>query len=243
VHVSATRIFARLEGAEQWLVYSMELSAAGEVAMILPVPVRPGSGDEALRFTSLEGREAFFDVLESLFLVPPPASRSMGHQLMPQARARPLLKVHAVGAFEASYVPSPADFDRLDPRFRLPDAVWSELGDYRDYGFAVFRLRPGPKARIHPMAFRFLTRDPARLFLPTVHIHDGQVHAEARFDHALFYQAPEAAPSDETSPLRPGADKDGIVLEGQPVHRRRLEGNPPNRDTWIPAGPRLAEAS
>lgn len=242
VHVSATRIFARMEGAEQALVYSMELSVAGEVAMILPVPVLPGSGDEALRFQSLEGREAFFDQLEALFVVPPPASRSLGFQLAPQAKARPMLKVHAVGAFEASYVPGPGDFDRLDPRFRLPASVWEELGSYGDYGFAVFQLRPGRKARVHPMAFRFLTRDPGRLFFPTVHVHDGKVHAEARFDHALFYQA-GGEPGDERAPLLPGPDQDGLVQEGQPVHRRRLEGRLPNRDTWIAAGPGLEAAS
>lgn len=242
VHVSGTRIFARLEGAQQWIVYSMELSVAGEVAMILPVPVRPGGGDEALRFTSLEGREGFFDALESLFVVPPPASRSLGFQAPPQAKARPRLEVHAVGAFAASYVPGPGDFDRLDPRFRLPEAVWSDLGDCRDYGFAVFQLRPGRRARVHPMAFRFPTRDPGRLFLPTVHVHDGRVHPEAHFDHALFYQAEEGEAGDERALLLPGPDRDGILAEGRPVRRRQLRGSLPNRDTWITPGPGRAAA-
>ena len=125
-----------------------------------------------------------------------------------------------MGAFAASYVPSPADFDRLDPRFRLPRAVWEALGGYGDYGFSVFQLQPGRKARVHPMAFRFLTRDPSRLFLPTVHVHDGRVRPEAAFDHDLFYQAAEGEAGDEGSLLLPGPDRDGIVAEGRPVRRR-----------------------
>ena len=41
----------------------------------------------------------------------------------------------------------------------------------------------------HPMAFEFPRRDPDTLFFPTVHVHDGRVHAEARFDHSLFWQS------------------------------------------------------
>lgn len=49
--------------------------------------------------------------------------------------------VHDVGDYQASNVPTARDFDRLDPRFRLSDAVRSGHPDYRDRGFAVFKLR------------------------------------------------------------------------------------------------------
>jgi hypothetical protein len=42
------------------------------------------------------------------------------------------------------------------------------------------------------MALRFPTRDPASLFYPTVHVHDGRVKKRAHFDHSLYCQAPEA---------------------------------------------------
>lgn len=143
--------------------------------------------------------------------------------------------VHAVGSFEASFVPSMADWDRLDPRFRLPVDTWARLGDYADWGFAVFRLAPGKQATIHPMAFRFRTRDPRRLFFPTVHVHDGQVHATARFDHWLYYQLadPGHDGGDERSTLTPTADVAGLLAPGVPVRRRALRGRLPNRDTWI----------
>src|SRR5690606_29302944 len=74
VKVSHTRIFARIEGEEQILVYSMSLSAASEVAMVLPLPVKPGVGEGALRFVSLEKYPSFFEDMASGFFVPPPQS-------------------------------------------------------------------------------------------------------------------------------------------------------------------------
>jgi hypothetical protein len=41
------------------------------------------------------------------------------------------------------------------------------------------------------MAFSFPRRDTKALFFPTVHIHDGKVHAKAGFDHALYCQPHE----------------------------------------------------
>ena len=35
-----------------------------------------------------------------------------------------MLQVHEVGDYEASYVPTLADFHRLDPRFRMADEIW-----------------------------------------------------------------------------------------------------------------------
>ncbi len=91
--------------------------------------------------------------------------------------------------YVASFVPSVADFVRLDPRFRLPEVLFDAVPHYADYGFAVFQLAPG-KVTVHPMALRFPTRDPDRLFFPTVHVHDGRFHAKAKFDHALYFQTP-----------------------------------------------------
>src|SRR4051812_41308571 len=113
VHVSATSIFARMDGAEQVLVYSMKLSVAGEVAMILPVPVAPGAGEDALRFVNMEKRPRFFDSLRQLFDIAQPLARKGGLRLGLLPVARPRLVVHEVGAFVASYVPSRDDFDRL----------------------------------------------------------------------------------------------------------------------------------
>jgi hypothetical protein len=246
VRVANTSIFARhLGGGAQALVYAMELTVAGEVAMILPLPVKPGAGEDGAAFVSLEKHAGLFGDLSMLFSVPV--------QTMPRSKGggfgfsfpQPRLKVHEVGSFEASFVPTMADFSRLDDRFRLPESTWRALGAYDDWGFAVFRLKPGKKKRIHPMAFRFTTRDPARLFFPTVHVHDGAVHEEAAFDHALYFQRGEAGEGGALLPeieletgvelglMLPTKDYEGLVAKARSVYRLQLRGRLPNQDTWV----------
>ena len=61
------------------------------------------------------------------------------------------------------------------------------MPDYRRFGFAVFKLKPGAQT-VHPMAFEFPTSLGAQVFSPTVHVHDNKVHARAKFDHVLYCQ-------------------------------------------------------
>jgi hypothetical protein len=229
VHVADTSIFARFLGdGAQGLVYSMELSVAGDVAMMLPLPVLASAGEGAVTFVSFERHPDFFAQMRELF-DPPPSRKSAG---APLAQSLPKLKVHDVGSFEASFVPTMSDFVRLDERFRLPENVWRGVGDYADWGFAVFRLKAGKHKQIHPMALRFQTRDDKRLFFPTVHVHDGKVHAKARFDHTLFYQTREASDGMRAF-MRPSQDYEGLVAKGEHVYRSELRGSLPNRDTWF----------
>lgn len=178
--VTNTSIFARDTGqGGQILVYSMKLWAPEELAMVLPLPIHPNLGDDALHFIDLSSYPWIFAVLDRGFPSAPPfVGRSAG---------RAPLSVVQVGSFEASYVPTIADFNRLDPRFRLPASVWEELPGHASFGFAVFKLRAGAQT-IHPMAFEFPRADPERLFFPTTHVHDGRVHDVASFDHTLYYQ-------------------------------------------------------
>src|SRR5262249_45046878 len=145
-------------------------------------------GESAARFVSLAGYTSFFDDMMGGFVMLPTYAAGSPKGFSLPSFPRPKLVVHTVGAFEASYVPSIDDFDRLDERFRLPTEVWQHLPEYADYGFAVFKLRKARRSRVHPMAFRFVTRNPAALFFPTVHIHDGKVHEAADFDHELYFQ-------------------------------------------------------
>lgn len=186
--VSRTKIFARLVSrTDQVLAYGMRLETPEDVAMILPLPVVPGSGEDAVSFIDLSAYPTLFQDLASGF----PRPRKKSYALSAGAiEPKPALKVQQVGSFEASFVPTIADFERLDKRFRLPDGTWEKIPAYRDYGFAVFKLRKG-KLKVHPMAFRFPSRlaAEARLFFPTVHIHDGLIHSKETFDHQLFAQA------------------------------------------------------
>lgn len=202
VDVANTKIFGRLEAPWQYLAYSMKLSVRQPAAMILPLPVLPGFGDAALEFIDLSGYSEFFDDVDRAF----PAMLSLQPESGGVSRAQglPRLEVHRVGAFEASYVPSLKDFSRLDPRFRLPDKVWEALPMYREDGFAVFQLRRGQGQNIHPMAFRFRTKNLEQIFFPTVHVHDGEVHSREMFDHALYFQLPDDYSGPESDLQRVG---------------------------------------
>lgn len=237
--VRNTRIFARpLAAGRQALVYEMAVEARAEVAMVLPLPVPVGVGEDAVEFVDLSARPRFFAELERLFPMAVSAGPPKRGPAVPQPAT---LTVVEVGSFVASFVPSPADFTRLDPRFRLAPGIVEALG-VGDWGFAVFQLkgeaswvdrvlrRPAP-FHAHPMAFTFPRRAPERVFFPTVHVHDGAVHPRAAFDHTLYCQGVLAGESWEQSDR--GADAAPLVVEGERVWRRMLHGELPNVDVWV----------
>ncbi len=246
-HVSDTNIFARLDGqGRQGLAYQMRFASSQEVAMVLPLPVKPGAGEAAVRFINLQDYEEFFSDLPKGFPETEVAAEAFGIAL--EAVAAPL-EVYSVGSFEASYVPSVDDFARLDERFRLPEAAWSSFPEYKDYGFAVFKLKEGT-AKVHPMAFSFPTALDGLLFFPTVHIHDGVIHAKEAFDHTLYTQG--APPRKMTRLTRIGQSPDkweesakipiqfmkagktqGLVKPDEHLHRLTVKGKFLNQDILV----------
>lgn len=237
VRVSRTRILARsVDAGRQRLAYGMDLDTQQELAMVLPLPVVPRSGDDAVRFIDLSETPRMFDELDALFDFAP--SRAKGG--LPRLQSRKTLVVHEVGAFVASYVPTRADFERLDARFRLPDVLFDAVAHYADYGFAVFQLKAG-KVTVHPMGLELPARSPDKLFFPTVHVHDGRFHAKATFDHTLYYQHPRAPNGpeidtfggDAVSWAKPTKTYAGMLDATRSVVRRTLRGSQPNVDTWI----------
>lgn len=234
--VSSTSIFARSAGQNrQHLAYSMKLSAAQALAMILPLPVPKGAAADAVSWVDLSGYADFFDVLYREFA---PVSKSLSRGA-PQAAANSL-EVVTVGSFEASFVPSIKDFDRLDARFRMPAGVWDKLPAYAAYGFAVFKLKAG-EAKVHPMAFTFPRADSSRLFFPTVHVHDGEVHSTAHFDHALYLQTSNRERQGElmndwqesgrsAGQILDASRARGLVDPAEHVHFRSIQGTQKNED-------------
>ena len=244
--VSETNVFARASGAQQLVVYSMAYAAKSDLAMVLPIPVVPDSPDDALRFISLEKCPDFFAELREGFRprYDPDAVGLLSAHDETETVTR-ILEVHEVGAFEASFVPRPEDFGRLDERFRLPAEIWLELNHYRDWGFAVFKLKPTELARVHPMAFEFPRRDRKRLFFPTLHVHHRRLEKSAEFDHTLYCH-PEPAMNWHLAEW-----EDSVHAAGQFVHcaeaaklldleypcwRVFVDGVRENRDTWIGPG-------
>jgi hypothetical protein len=245
--VADTRIFARRHNSRQFLVYSMTYAADTELAMVLPLPVPPNTPDGGVRFINLERYPRLLDDITKGFA--PIFTRSLGllGGISIPDRA---LAVHDVGNFEASFVPHQRDFDRLDERFRISPVVWDQIPEYHDYGFAVFKLKRTVgwwkrHGRVHPMAFVFPQRDRARLYFPTVHVHDGTFQAEADFDHVLIYQSAEpldvphsfAQKSDAAASAFVDVERThGIVDADQYCWRVFVNGRLLNKDCWLGAG-------
>lgn len=238
--VANTNIFARSsKEGRQFLVYSMTISAREDLAMILPIPVPKESKEAAVRFINLEKYPDFFQDMNKGF--PPPPSRSRNGSSLGLATKSAPLPVVEVGSFEASFVPSVKDFDRLDERFRLPTDVWNKLPRYKNYGFTVFKLKKGAKT-IHPMAFEFPRTKPEKIFFPTVHIHDGKVHDTAIFDHVLFCQRSEADTEpilkweESTQPARffmKIDESQGLLNADAHCYMRAIKGRQKNEDILV----------
>ncbi len=242
-YVGNTQIFCRVgPKGSQVVIYSMDFEADEELAMVLPVPVRAGAVESDLKFINLHAYPEFFGRLEQGFPEPRRPNRSKDGPFGGATAVNRALQVQAIGSFEASFVPSVTDFSRLDARFRLPAGTFDKLPEYADHGFAVFTLRAQARAHVHPMAFAFPTRDPSRIIFPTVHIHDGEFHAEADFDHTLYCQSNSR---DVAMNWRESAfvAKQFInvgrakltVRPGDHVFRRSVVGKRTNEDIAVPA--------
>ncbi len=257
--VGGTKIFGRVDGDRQWLAYGMDFAAREPLAMVLPLPVPAGTPEDGVRFVDLSGYRTFFADVERAFPVFMLPAAKGGPGFRRSAPARPRLTVHEVGDFVASFVPTAADFDRLEPRFRLAPEVIAALTAQQGFGFAVLQLaatgtgwwrRLWRKVRsLAPVALSFPTRDPGRVFFPTVHVHDGAVHDQADFDHMLYWQGgpPErdglvalGQPMSASGPLGRTVDAaraHGLIDPEAPARRRVLFGRLPNRDQWIDLAP------
>lgn len=187
--VEETQIFARLSASgTQFLVYQMKYESKTPNAMILPLPVKTPAKEKSVRFIDLSKYDRFFKDLNRGFpRKPVPPSRAIDSELPLALNGfKKKLVVHEVGNFVASFVPTVDDFGRLDPQFVIPKETWQKIPGYADFGFAVFQLKEGA-GKPHPMAFEFATKS-KEIFFPTVHIHDGEVHAREEFDHVLYMQ-------------------------------------------------------
>jgi len=235
--VADTNIFANSsKDGRQFLVYSMKFKAGEDLAMILPIPTPKDSAEDAVKFINLEKYEDFFGDMHKGF--PVPSGGTVGRNLS-IGEAKNLVVVE-VGKFVASFVPAIKDFARLDKQFRLPESAWDKLPQYKEFGFAVFKLKKNEKAeqKVHPMAFEFPRDDKKILFFPTVHIHDGSVPTKAKFDHSLFCQVPEAPTGWEESPgladtIVKVKDTQGIVKADAHIYRKIMKGEFENKDVGI----------
>jgi hypothetical protein len=233
--VSHTRIFARMVAlGRQGLVYAMHVDTPTEVAMVLPLPVVVGSADDAVKFVDLSKFPHFFADLDRCFIF---NDRYLSAEIKPAPQAK--LEVQQVGSFEASFVPKMSYFSRLDERFQLPEEALAKIAIYKDFGFAVFKFKAG-RQKVHPMALEFPSRFVDRLFFPTLHIHDGEVHEKENFDHKLYAQTATRgerallhwAESDYQVSTKAAMSK-GLLNPNAHVYRLSLEGELKNEDQFL----------
>ncbi|GDY11402.1 hypothetical protein LBMAG53_02790 [Planctomycetota bacterium] len=252
--VSSTAIFARpLADGRQAIAYRMTVDAPAALAMVLPLPTPPNPAEGAVTFHDLSGYTEFFAQLDRLYPQPQPAA---GLARDATAFRKAPLAVVEVGDFVASFVPRLADFARLDERFRMSPAAWEALPGYRERSFAVFQLKPGKKS-VQPMAFTFPRLAHSRIFVPTLHIHDGTRPETAGWDHVIYLQC-----DGDRLPFRPveqGDQLDRVLADGwaesdlpagtmidpdkchrlidpqRHVYRRFIHGILPNRDLMLAA--------
>ena len=224
----ATHIFARpAKDGGQYLVYSMILKAKDDLAMILPIPTPKAPKEDAVKFINLEKYPDFFNDMRTGF-PEPRAARGQEGRRAPAAGRPAKLKVVEVGSFDASFVPTVKDFARLDEQFRLPDGTWDKLPAYKDYGFAVFKLKKGEQ-KVHPMAFEFPRADKNEAVLPHRPHPRRQGPRPATFDHALYCQGADTA--DAVGGIAPaGRDVPEEARPGQ-GHRGRQGPRVP-RTSW-----------
>lgn len=237
--VKNTRIFARLgEHGDQALIYQMSVSVPRDLAMVLPVPVKKGTGEKEVKFYDFSKYDRVFEDLWEMF---PVSNLTYGDPFAAApAAANRSLQVVSVGAYDASFVPTSADFSRLDERFRLPEGTWEKLPGYQEFGFAVFKLKQG-KAQVHPMAFSFPTALARTVFFPTMHIHDGKIHAKETFDHTLYVQGAgldvmgagwQESPGLAVTKVKCGYTH-GMIRPEMHVYRNQIRGKNDNGDILV----------
>lgn len=232
--VFGTKIFSRLSRrGENVLLYQMGVESKHELAMVLPISRREGG---RFKFVDFTGYSRIFEQLEKLFPDLSDGDDLFGGLTLAAGPESPL-PVEKIGSFDASFVPTLADFDRVDARFRLKPGIWEKLPAYQSWSFAVFQLRKG-RHKVHPMGLAFETRFTGKCFFPTVHVHDGELHSEADFDHLLYTQGIAAAGDWEEASVATsvhiGVDETHGFVRPGPVYRRTIVGRRRNADVWAP---------
>jgi hypothetical protein len=115
---------------------------------------------------------------------------------------------------------------------------------YADHAFVVYQIAKG-ESRLHPFGLRFKTRYQS-LFLPTLHVHDGDAPAQAPFDHELYAQRASFLSEEmertgepfwevgrnERSTLPARGSLPSFVDSRSPIIRMKVGGLLPNQDTF-----------
>ncbi len=187
--VSNTQIYisSSKDRTRQIVIYTNKVDSPLENAMILPVP-NPLSV-ELLNFSHY--KDIFEDCNKCFRFLDDSYNDSHNTRALYASASlpsRPPLPVYTVGSYQASIVPSFADFDRLNLKIlRVNPEVFKLLKDTYDssFGFIVCQLRTGSH-QYHPFAYTHDIHSSRLLFTPTLHYHLGESSVTADWDHIIY---------------------------------------------------------
>lgn len=252
-HEAGTTSFGRLDGDHQWLAYALRVDVADELSIAIPLPIRSGALADDIQVHALRDFPEMFSSLQRAFpleRIERPLTRGIG-----PARADDALEVRNLGDYTASLALTAADLARLRPDFAPRPRLLEEIPVYADYAFLVLRVKPPRRVMIdmtrlrlpvehHPIAVRFPTRWPARIFMPTLFAHNGDLPETVSYDHLLLCQTnsntqPAGAWQRSARPAGRHVEKQPVSVVDPSLHvfRRSLKGDFRNQDLLLPASP------
>lgn len=219
-----TSLFARRVSVTHQVLVFAEVGPDSEgerPIIVLPLPVPASAQASDVRFLDLSTSPGFFDQLDRAF--PPeeylprtsqgPGGGSAGGSA-PSDGPRP-----PAGAYAAHYVASAAELTALGTAKSDPVDLGAIAARYPQHGFAIFELDPKPRswlARLTstlagrgraPVGLEFPSRDPERLYFPSLHLASVDISRPLPYDHAYYIQADDP---------RSGAAWDNDVLSRGP---------------------------
>ena len=153
--------------------------------MILPIPSQKQGADiQLVDFSKVAG---LFDVLDSCF--PRIMAQSMRGTLSMEnnSYSADTLKVHQIGDYQCSIVPTVHDFGRLRAdTFQVSPPIGSLLQEHYPSGFAFLVCRFLKGGSFHPIGYSHSVQD-GRIFIPTRHEHGTSLPHGTSFPQGMDY--------------------------------------------------------
>lgn len=237
--VADTEIFCfpSANGEDQVTVYSNAVSmhtSSNNNAMILPVP----GGADRFSVIDLSRDPDMFNKIDSCF----PQKRSLSSDGLGATNAAQCaggyLAVKQCGSYQYSLVPSIDDFARVNPRvFQLsPDIRQLFLQHYpRGYAFLVCKISENKK--FHPVGYVHPLPTGGKLFVPTLHFHQGHEGHGPDWDHSIYVLGNDTLgiPATSLDGLKQVASLRPHLSLTRPERLRKMElhGHFPNRDIGV----------
>ncbi len=199
VHETELFVVPHTNGIDQLTVYANEVKTGStNNMMLLPVPY-PNTVD----FINLEDYQHIFKDLKKSFYGRLPPLRNI-------AQNSDVLKVHDVGSYKATLVPTHADLGRINSEVfgTVQENIKVLLAENYEglpapFGYIICKLKSGSAVKYHPFAYRHkMASNKAGkkvLFVPTRHEHGSQGNImnpiippdvpddhEADWDHVIY---------------------------------------------------------